>query len=128
MFPWLLGNLWLGALHPRRERHSKTSFAIEGLCLLLRRQCDLVVEGSPGAEGGFAWLLLVSDIMDMELLATLLVRVVLLWTPGPCSAGLWSLFCLSLRLDLPVVELFRSGVFFEELVSFLEVGWGSLVQ
>jgi hypothetical protein len=61
-------------------------------------------------------LLLVGDIMDLELLASLLMRVFLLWTPGPCSAGLWSLFWLLLLLHFPVVELFRLDVFFEEMV------------
>ena len=44
------------------------------------------------ASGGFAWLLLVGYVVDLEILVVLLVRVVLLWTPGPCPTGPQSLF------------------------------------
>jgi hypothetical protein len=75
-FPLFPSNLWLGALSLRRGRCSKTSFAARGLylglCLLLCCRCDLVVKGSSGARGGLRWLLLVCDIVDLELLATLL--------------------------------------------------------
>jgi hypothetical protein len=73
-FPLFPSNLWLGALSLRRGRCSKTSFAARGLylCLLVRCRCGLVVKGSFGTGGGLRWLLLVCDIMDLELLATLL--------------------------------------------------------
>lgn len=61
-------------------------------------------------------LLFVGNIMDLELLAVLLVRVVLFWTPSPRLVGLQSLISLSLQLHFLVMELLRSGVFLEELI------------
>jgi hypothetical protein len=40
---------------------------------------------------------------------------VLLRSPRPRAAGLWSLFGLPLRLNLALVELFAFGVFFKYL-------------
>jgi hypothetical protein len=61
----------------------------------------------------------------MQLLLTAAVPVgVGLRRSCPCSAGLWRVLGLSLRLDLALMELFGSGVLFKQLIELLEVsGW-----
>jgi hypothetical protein len=41
--------------------------------------------------------------------------------PRPCTAGLRRVFGFPLRLDFALMELFGSGVFFEQLIQLLEV-------
>jgi hypothetical protein len=89
----------LDVLSLRRGTCNRNSWVVEGICLglfvLAHRHRNLPMEGSPGAErGGFAWLL-IGNIVDLELLTTVLVQVILLWRPSSCSIGLQCVFWIS---------------------------------
>ena len=64
------------------------------------------------AARGFSSGVLVGDVVHLLLIAAVSTGV-LLRSPRPRAAGLWSLFGLPLRLNLALVELFRFGVFFK---------------
>jgi hypothetical protein len=76
---------------------SSTSAALGGILLAAR-----------GITSG----VLVGDVVHLLLVAAFSARV---WLRSPCprAAGLWSIFGLSLGLNLAVVELFGFGVFFK---------------
>jgi hypothetical protein len=64
------------------------------------------------AARGVSSRVLVGDVVHLLLIAVVSTGV-LLWSPRPRAAGLWSIFGLSLRLNLELVELFGFGVFFK---------------
>jgi hypothetical protein len=64
------------------------------------------------AARGVSSGVLVGDVVHL-LLTAVVSTGVLLWSPRPRAAGLWSIFGLPLRLNLALVELFRFGVFFK---------------
>jgi hypothetical protein len=55
---------------------------------------------------------LVGDVVHLLLIVAVSTEV-LLRSPRPRAAGLWSIFGLPLRLNLALVELFGFGVFFK---------------
>jgi hypothetical protein len=63
---------------------------------------------------------LVSDVVYLLLTVTVPTGVCLR-RPRPRMAGLRRVFGFPLRLDFALVELFGSGVFFEQLIQLLEV-------
>jgi hypothetical protein len=63
---------------------------------------------------------LVGDVMYL-LLTAAVPPGVCLRRPRPRTAGLRRVFGFPLRLDFALVELFGSGVFFEQLIQLLEV-------
>jgi hypothetical protein len=63
---------------------------------------------------------LVGDVVHLLLIAAVPTGVCLRG-PRPCAAGLRRVFGFPLRLDFALVELFGSGVFFEQLIQLLEV-------
>jgi hypothetical protein len=63
---------------------------------------------------------LVGDVVYLLLTAAVPTRVCLR-RPRPRTAGLRRVFGFPLRLDFALVELFGSGVFFEQLIQLLEV-------
>jgi hypothetical protein len=66
---------------------------------------------------------LVGDVVYLLLTAAVPTGV-WLRRSRPCSAGLRRVFGFPLGLDLALVELFGSGIFFEQLIQLLEVlGW-----
>jgi hypothetical protein len=66
---------------------------------------------------------LIGDVMHLLLIATVTTGV-WLWRSCPCASGLWRVLGFPLGLDLALVELFGSGIFFEQLIELLEVlGW-----
>jgi hypothetical protein len=66
---------------------------------------------------------LVGNVMHL-LLTTAVPTGVWLRMSCPCSAGLWRVLGFPLGLDLALVELFGSGIFFKQLIELLEVlGW-----
>jgi hypothetical protein len=66
---------------------------------------------------------LVGDVVYL-LLTTVVPTGVCLRRPCPRTVGLRRVFGFPLRLDFALVELFRSGIFFEQLIQLLEVlGW-----
>jgi hypothetical protein len=58
---------------------------------------------------------LVGDVVHLLLIAAVSTGV-LLRSPRPRVAGLWSIFRLPLGLNLALVELFGFGVFFKQLI------------
>ena len=66
---------------------------------------------------------LVGDVVYL-LLTTAVPTGVCLRRSRPRTAGLRRVFGFSLGLDFALVELFGSGIFFEQLIKLLEVlGW-----
>jgi hypothetical protein len=63
---------------------------------------------------------LVGDVVYL-LLTAVVPTGVCLRRPRPRTAGLRRVFGFPLRLDFALVELFGSGVFFEQLIQLLEV-------
>jgi hypothetical protein len=84
---------------PPAPTASSTSVALGGIFLATR-----------GVSSG----VLVGDVVHLLLIAAVSTGV-LLRSPRPRAAGLWSLFGLPLRLNLALVELFAFGVFFKYL-------------
>jgi hypothetical protein len=82
---------------PPTPTASSTSAALRGIFLAAR-----------GVSSG----VLVGDVVHLLLIAAVSTRV-FLRSPRPRAAGLWSIFGLSLRLNLALVELFGFGVFFK---------------
>jgi hypothetical protein len=82
---------------PPAPTASSTSAALGGIFLAAR-----------GISSG----VLVGDVVHLLLIAAVSTGV-LLRSPHPRAAGLWSLFGLPLRLNLALVELFGFGVFFK---------------
>jgi hypothetical protein len=75
------------------------------------------------AARGLTSGVLVGDVVHLLLIAAVPTKVCLRG-PRPCAAGLRRVFGFPLRLDFALVELFGSGVFFEQLIQLLEVpGW-----
>jgi hypothetical protein len=75
------------------------------------------------AARGLTSGVLVGDVVHLLLTAAVLTGV---WLRGcrPRSAGLRRVFGFPLGLDLALVELFGSGIFFEQLIQLLEIlGW-----
>jgi hypothetical protein len=72
------------------------------------------------AARGLTSGVLVGDVVHLLLIAAVPTGVCLRW-PCPCAAGLQGVFGFPLRLDFALVELFGSGVFFEQLIQLLEV-------
>jgi hypothetical protein len=64
------------------------------------------------AARGFSSGVLVGDVVHL-LLSVAVSTGVLPRSPRPRAAGLWSIFGLTLRLNLALVELFGFGVFFK---------------
>ena len=64
------------------------------------------------AARGVSSGVLVGDVVHLLLIAAVSTGV-LLRSPRPRAAGLWSIFGLSLGLNLALVELFGFGVFFK---------------
>jgi hypothetical protein len=64
------------------------------------------------AARGITSGVLVGDVVHLLLVTAVSARV-WLRSPRPRAAGLWSIFGLSLGLNLALVELFGFGVFFE---------------
>jgi hypothetical protein len=64
------------------------------------------------AARGLTSEVLVGDVVHLLLIAAVPTGV---WLRRPCShaAGLWSVFRFPLRLELALVELFGSGIFFK---------------
>ena len=69
---------------------------------------------------GLASGVLVGDVVHLLLIEAVSTGV-WLRSPRPRAAGLWSVFGFPLRLDFALVELFRSGIFFKQLIQLLEV-------
>jgi hypothetical protein len=67
------------------------------------------------ATRGISSGVLVGDVVHLLLVAAVSTGV-LLRSPRPRAAGLWSIFGLPLGLNLALVELFEFGVFFEQLI------------
>jgi hypothetical protein len=67
------------------------------------------------AARGVSSGVLVGDVVHLLLIAAVSTGV-LLRSPRPRAAGLWSIFGLPLRLNLALVELFGFGVFFKQLI------------
>jgi hypothetical protein len=66
---------------------------------------------------------MIGDVMHLLLIATVWTGV-WLRRSCPCLTGLWRVLGFPLGLDLALVELFGSGIFFEQLIELLEVlGW-----
>jgi hypothetical protein len=82
---------------PPTPTASSVSAALGGIFLAVR-----------GVSSG----VLVGDVVHLLLTAAVSTGV-LLRSPRPRAAGLWSIFGLPLRLDLALVELFGFGVFFK---------------
>jgi hypothetical protein len=72
------------------------------------------------AVRGLTSVVLVGDVVYL-LLTVAVPTGVCLRRPHPCTTGLWRVFGFPLRLDFALVELFGSGVFFEQLIQLLEV-------
>jgi hypothetical protein len=64
------------------------------------------------AARGLASGVLVGDVVHLLLIAVVPTGV-WLRRPHPSAAGLWSVFGFPLRLELALVELFGSGIFFK---------------
>ena len=64
------------------------------------------------AARGVSSGVLVGDVVHLLLVAAVSTGV-WLRSPRPRAAGLWSVFGFPLRLDLALVELFGSGIFFK---------------
>jgi hypothetical protein len=67
------------------------------------------------AARGVSSGVLVGDVVHLLLIAAVSTGV-LLRSPRPRAAGLWSIFGLPLRLNLALVDLFGFGVFFKQLI------------
>ena len=67
------------------------------------------------AARGVSSGVLVGDVVHLLLIAAVSTGV-LLRSPRPRAAGLWSIFGLPLGLNLALVELFGFGVFFKQLI------------
>jgi hypothetical protein len=72
---------------------------------------------------GLTYGVLIGNVMHLLLTAIVLTGV-WLRRSCPCVAGLWRVLGFPLGLDLALVELFGSGIFFKQLIELLEVlGW-----
>jgi hypothetical protein len=67
------------------------------------------------ATRGLSSGVLVGDVVHLLLIAAVSTGV-LLQSPRPHAAGLWSILRLRLGLNLALVELFGFGVFFKQLI------------
>ena len=67
------------------------------------------------ATRGVSSGMLVGDVVHLLLTAAVSTGV-WLRSPRPRAAGLWSIFWLPLGLNLALVELFRFGVLFKQLI------------
>jgi hypothetical protein len=111
-WPSFLGSLWFGGHSLRHGRDSRIGAAAAHAPDPYR---EFRFRGPGGiflAARGVSNGVLVGDVVHLLLTATVSTGV-LLRSPRPCAAGLWSIFGLPLRLDLALVELFGFGVFFK---------------
>jgi hypothetical protein len=122
-WPLFPGSPSLGACSLRRETGSKIC-AASAPVLGPDHGCHCrgpggVILTARGLTGG----VLVGNVMHLLLTATVPTGVGLRRS-CPCSAGLRRVLGFPLGLDLALVELFRSGIFFKQLIELLEVlGW-----
>jgi hypothetical protein len=111
-WPSFLGSLWFGGRSLRRGRDSRIGAAAARVPGPYR---EFHLRGPGGillAARGITSGVLVGDVVHLLLVAAFSARV-WLRSPRPRAAGLWSIFGLSLGLNLALVELFGFGVFFK---------------
>jgi hypothetical protein len=125
-YPWwlsFLGSPSLGACSLRHEKNSKICAAAAPV-LGPDHECHCrgpggIILTTRGLTGG----VLVGNVMHLLLTAAVPTGVGLRRS-CPCSAGLRRVLGFPLGLDLALVELFGSGIFFKQLIELLEVlGW-----
>jgi hypothetical protein len=109
------GHLWFGGRSLRHGRDSRIGAAVAHAPDPYRefhfRGPGGIFLAARGVSGG----VLVGDVVHLLLIAVVSTGV-LLRSPRPRAAGLWSIFGLPLRLNLALVELFGFGVFFKQLI------------
>jgi hypothetical protein len=111
-WPLFLGSLLFDGRSLRRGRDSRIGAAAARVPGPYR---EFHLRGPGGillAARGITSGVLVGDVVHL-LLVTAVSAGVRLWSPRPRAAGLWSIFGLSLGLNLALVELFGFGVFFK---------------
>ena len=119
-WPSFRGSLWFGG---RSLRHGRGSRIGAAAAHALDPYHEFHFRGPGGiflATRGVSSGVLVGDVVHLLLIAAVSTGV-WLRSPRPRAAGLWSIFGFPLRLNLALVELFRFGIFFKELIQFLEV-------
>ena len=112
---FISGQLWFGGRSLRHGRGSRIGAAAAHAPAPYR---EFHFHGPGGiflAARGVSSGVLVGDVVHLLLTATVSTGV-LLRSPRPRAAGLWSIFGLPLRLNLALVELFGFGVFFKQLI------------
>jgi hypothetical protein len=111
-WPSFLDSLWFGGRSLRHEKDSRIGVAAAHAPDPYR---EFHFRGPGGillAARGVSSGVLVGDVVHLLLIAAVSTGV-LLQSPRPRAAGLWSIFGLPLRLNLALVELFGFGVFFK---------------
>jgi hypothetical protein len=114
-WPLFLGSLWFGGRSLRHGRGSRIGAAAAHAPDPYR---EFHFRGPGGiflATRGVSSGVLVGDVVHLLLIAAVSTGV-LLRSPRPCAAGLWSIFGLPLGLNLALVKLFGFGVFFKQLI------------
>jgi hypothetical protein len=120
---FVFGHPWLGVGSPRHETSSNIYAVVApvpgpGTACHCRDPGGIFLTARGIASG-----VLVGYVVHLLLTAAVPSGV---WLRRPCpgSAGLRRVLGLSLRLDLSLMELFRSGVLLEQLIELLEIfGW-----